>query len=95
MAKTTCVLSECVSHCQTCRLGIDRDPNATKNLTADAASVAPEWPGDVKPGLGADRKTRPVGPVAKKRQPGTAHADKTGTAPPEGGATSRELTHAP
>ena len=36
-------------------------------------------------GRGADRKTRHGGPVAVKRQPGTASAGQTGTVPPQGG----------
>ncbi|PZG00516.1 IS200/IS605 family accessory protein TnpB-related protein [Micromonospora deserti] len=36
-------------------------------------------------GRGADRKTRSGGPVAVKRQPGTAAAGQTGTVPPQGG----------
>ena len=45
-------------------------------------------------GRGADRKTRPGGQVAVKRQPGTAPAGKTGTVPPQGGTSDQMLTKA-
>ena len=94
VVKTKLALSERTYRCEHCGLVMDRDLNAAKNLAAYAASVAPEWPGDAKTGRGADQKTPLAGQVAAKRQPGTAPAGKTGTAPPQGGATSQKLTHA-
>jgi hypothetical protein len=69
----------------------DRDVNAARNLAQ--LVVAGSGPETVN-GRGADRKTRPGGPVAVKRQPGTASAGQTGTVPSQGGTVDRELTHA-
>ena len=93
--KTKLVLSERTYHCDQCGLSIDRDLNAAHNLAAladetDVAGSGPETPN----GRGADQKTRPLGQVAAKRQPGTTHAGKTGTVPPQDGTASRERTHA-
>jgi putative transposase len=62
--------------CESCGMVCDRDINAAVNLAQ--LVVAGSGPETVN-GRGADRKTRPGGPVAVKRQPGTAQADKTGT----------------
>ncbi|MGW5666489.1 IS607 family element RNA-guided endonuclease TnpB [Micromonospora sp. NPDC003776] len=70
--------------CDSCGLVLDRDLNAARNLAALAAEATTAGSGPVA-GRGADRKTRPGGPVAMKRQPGPAQADKTGTVPPQGG----------
>jgi putative transposase len=45
-------------------------------------------------GRGADQKTRVLGQVAVKRQPGTTSVGQTGTIPPQGGMTDRVLTKA-
>ncbi|MGK5671519.1 zinc ribbon domain-containing protein [Micromonospora sp. URMC 106] len=70
--------------CDSCGLALDRDLNAARNLAALAREVTTAGSGSVA-GRGADPKTRPGGPVAVKRQPGPAQADKTGTVPPQGG----------
>ncbi|MGS2616764.1 IS607 family element RNA-guided endonuclease TnpB [Micromonospora sp. LZ34] len=92
--KTKLALSERTYHCDTCGLALDRDLNAARNLAALAAEYDTAGSGPVA-GRGANRKTRPGGPVAVKRQPGTATAGKTGTVPPQGGTTyDRVLTKA-
>ncbi|MFG3690656.1 IS607 family element RNA-guided endonuclease TnpB [Micromonospora sp. NPDC047740] len=78
--------------CDSCGLALDRDLNAARNLAALAREVTTAGSGPVA-GRGADRKTRPGGPVAMKRQPGPAQADKTGTVPPQGG-TCRSVARA-
>ncbi|MFU8854207.1 IS607 family element RNA-guided endonuclease TnpB [Micromonospora sp. SL1-18] len=77
--------------CDSCGLVLDRDLNAARNLAALAREVTTAGSGPVA-GRGADHKTRPGGPVAVKRQPGAAHAGKTGTVPPQGG-TCRSVAH--
>ncbi|MBL6279946.1 IS607 family element transposase accessory protein TnpB [Micromonospora fiedleri] len=89
--KAKLALSEREYECQTCGLVIDRDHNAAANLAALAAATAGSGP---VAGRGADRKTPLAGPVAVKRQPGTASAGQTGTVPPQGGTTDRVLTKA-
>jgi len=78
--------------CDSCGMALDRDLNAARNLAALAREVTTAGSGPVA-GRGADRKTRPGGPVAVKRQPGPAQADKTGTVPPQGG-TCRSVARA-
>src|SRR5262249_20576303 len=77
--------------CEHCGLTIDRDINAAINLAqlVDARSGR-----ESQNGRGADQKTRASRQVAKKRQPGTAPADKTGTVPPQGATVDQELTNA-
>ncbi|MGW5670798.1 zinc ribbon domain-containing protein [Micromonospora sp. NPDC003776] len=78
--------------CDFCGLVLDRDVNAARNLAALADEVTTAGSGPVA-GRGADRKTRPGGPVAMKRQPGTASAGQAGTVPPQGG-TCRSVAKA-
>ncbi|MCW3817773.1 transposase, partial [Micromonospora sp. DR5-3] len=78
--------------CDSCGLTLDRDVNAARNLAALAREATTAGSGPVA-GRGADHKTRPGGPVAVKRQPGPAQADKTGTVPPQGG-TCRSVARA-
>ena len=77
--------------CQHCGRSLDRDLNAAINLAQ--LVVAGSDPETVN-GRGANRKTRPGGLVAVKRQPRTATAGKTGSVPPQGGTVDQELTHA-
>ncbi|MBQ0894344.1 IS607 family element transposase accessory protein TnpB [Micromonospora sp. U56] len=81
--KTKLALSEREYECEVCGLVLDRDHNAALNLAALAAEFDTAGSGPVA-GRGADRKTRSGGPVAVKRQPGTATAGQTGTALPQG-----------
>ncbi|MFI7281066.1 IS607 family element RNA-guided endonuclease TnpB [Micromonospora chersina] len=83
--KAKLTLAERIYTCTTCGLLLDRDLNAARNLAALAGEATPAGSGPVA-GRGADHKTRPGGQVAVKRQPGTAPAGKTGTAPPQGAA---------
>ncbi|MFF5225877.1 IS607 family element RNA-guided endonuclease TnpB [Dactylosporangium sp. NPDC000521] len=69
--------------CAVCGTSLDRDVNAARNLAAHATIMvaAQEDSAGSGPvaGRGASRKTHPGGQEAKKRQPGTAPADQTGT----------------
>ncbi|SNQ51784.1 transposase (fragment) [Frankia canadensis] len=83
-------LSDRTFACQSCGLAGDRDANAAvnlRNLVADSGS-------ETVNARGADRKTRVSGPVAVKREPGTATAGQTGTAAPQEAAARQRLTHA-
>ena len=91
--KAKLALSERVYHCQACRLVMDRDRNAARNLAALAARFDTAGSGPVT-ARGADRKTQFAGRVAVKREPGTAFAGQTGTVPPQGRTTDRVLTKA-
>ena len=91
--KAKLALSERTYTCTPCGLVLDRDVNAARNLAALAVTVAGSGP-ETRNGRGADRKTPLAGPVAVKRQPGTATAGKTGTVPPQGRTSNHELTHA-
>jgi len=87
-------LSERSYRCTACGLVLDRDLNAALNLEAVAASlVAGSGPETVN-ARGADRKTRPGGQVAAKREPGTAPAGQTGTVEPQGSTAVKEPAHA-
>jgi putative transposase len=91
--KTKLALSERTYLCTVCGMTLDRDLNAARNLAALAAQYDTAGSGPVA-GRGADRKTPLAGPVAVKRQPGTAQAGKTGTVPPQGGTSDHVLTKA-
>ncbi|MFG1949521.1 zinc ribbon domain-containing protein [Micromonospora sp. NPDC048830] len=91
--KTKLALSERTYHCEACGLVTDRDHNASLNLAALAAQFDTAGSGPVA-ARGADQKTRQRGQAAVKREPGTAAAGQTGTVPPQGGTTNRELAKA-
>jgi IS605 OrfB family transposase len=80
--KAKLALSERTYCCTGCGAVLDRDVNAAVNLARLAGS------GPDSNGRGADRKTGHARRVAVKRQPGTAHAGKTGTAAPQGTAAA-------
>ncbi|MGH3208951.1 MAG: IS607 family element RNA-guided endonuclease TnpB [Trebonia sp.] len=86
--KAKLALSERTYSCTACGTVLDRDVNAARNLAEygnqQIAGSGPEIPN----GRGADRKTGPARQVAVKRQPGTPHGDKTGTAAPQGTAAT-------
>jgi putative transposase len=85
--KTKLALAERTYHCTGCGLTLDRDLNAARNLAALATATeitAPTAGSGPVAGRGASQKTRARGQAAPKRQPGTAPADKTGTAAPQG-----------
>jgi putative transposase len=84
--KSKLALSERTWTCMTCGTVHDRDVNAAANLARLAASEADSN------GRGADRKTGLARQVALKRQPGTAHADQTGTVSRQR-ETASEMTH--
>ena len=76
-------LADRVYQCDSCGLVMDRDVNAARNLLSLAASGAER--------LNARRAAaRPgtAGHTAMKREPGTPHGDKTGTATPQGTAAA-------
>ena len=81
--KTKLPLSERAYLCGACGMVADRDRNAALNLAGygkrQLAGSGPD-----SNGRGAGHKTAPGSRVAAKRQPGTAHADQTGTVPPQG-----------
>ncbi|CAJ61720.1 Putative IS605 family transposase [Frankia alni ACN14a] len=75
-------LSDRMFTCPSCGLVADRDLNAAVNLRNLVAASTSE----TRNARGADRKTRASGQVAAKREPGTATADQTGSASPQGEA---------
>ena len=82
-AKAKLALSERTYVCTACGLFIDRDRNAAVNL-AEYGRRELAGSGPDSNGRGADHKTGLAWQVAMNRQPGTAHADQTGTVPPQG-----------
>ena len=68
-------LSERVYACECCGLVLDRDVNAARNLLSLAASGAERLNA-----RGAAVRPGPAGHAVLKREPGTPHGDKTGTA---------------
>jgi IS605 OrfB family transposase len=86
--KAKLLLSERTYVCTACGIALDRDMNAAINLAEYGnrliAGSGPEIPN----GRGADRKTGRARQVAVKRQPGTAHAGKTGTVPAQAGTAA-------
>ena len=81
--------SERTYACTACGLVIDRDVNAARNLLKLAASGAESQNacgGTVRPGL--------AGHVLVKQEPGTAPADKTGTASGQPMAAGQKRSHA-
>lgn len=87
--KTKLALSERTYRCAACGLILGRDVNAARNLLKLAASGAErvnDCGGTVRPGT--------AGRVPVNQEPGTAHADKPGTASGQLLAAGREFTHA-
>jgi putative transposase len=86
--KAKLLLSERTYACTACGIVLDRDMNAAINLAEYGnrliAGSGPEIPN----GRGADRKTTSGSQVAVKRQPGTANAGQTGTAPVQAGTAA-------
>jgi|HubBroStandDraft_3_1064219.scaffolds.fasta_scaffold06612_2 IS605 OrfB family transposase len=84
--KTKLALSERTYVCTACGLVLDRDLNAALNLAEYGNRLIAGSGPEIQNGRGADRKTGVARQVAVKRQPGTAQADQTGTAAPQGTA---------
>jgi putative transposase len=80
--KAKLLLSDRTYACAACGLVTDRDENAARNLARYGEQVIAGSGPEIN-GRGADHKTPPGAQVAVKRQPGTAHAGKTGTVPPQ------------
>jgi putative transposase len=81
--KAKLTLSDRVYACEACGHVEDRDVNAARNLLSLAASGAESLNARraaVRPG--------PAGHAVLKREPGTPHGDKTGTAAPQGTAAA-------
>jgi putative transposase len=81
--KAKLTLSDRVYACDVCGHAEDRDVNAARNLLSLAASGAESLNARraaVRPGT--------AGHAVLKREPGTPHGDKTGTATPQGTATA-------
>jgi hypothetical protein len=88
--KAKLALSERTYVCTQCGLVLDRDVNASRNLAKlGEAMVAGSGPETINARGGQGVSALPV-----KRQPDTAQAGNTGTAPPQGRTALRELTHA-
>lgn len=79
VVKAKLLLSERDYICGFCGLMMDRDVNAARNLAALAVAASGA---ETLNGRGADQKTRGIGQVAVKRQPGSPVCE-TGTASPE------------
>jgi putative transposase len=73
--KPSLTLAERLFTCDACGLVTDRDVNAARNLLKLAASGA-----ESINACGAAVRPGPAGHAASKQEPGTAHADQTGTA---------------
>ena len=87
--KAKLALSERTYRCQSRGLAAGRDVNAARNLLKLAASGAESrnaCGGTVRPGL--------AGHAPANQEPGTAHADQTGTASEQPLAPEQKLTHA-
>jgi IS605 OrfB family transposase len=67
-------LSVRVFHCEACRLRIDRDRNAARNLAALVNGLVAGSGPETLNARGADQKTQFAGQVATKREAGTSHA---------------------
>ena len=87
VVKAKLLLSDRTYACAACGLVTDRDENAARNLARYGEQVIAGSGPEIN-GRGADRKTTPGAQVAVKRQPGTAHAGKTGTVPPQHGTAA-------
>jgi putative transposase len=83
-------LSDRTFTCAECGLVLDRDLNAAVNLRNLVAASAVE----TENARGADRKSPLAGPVAVKREPGTARAGQTGSAVPSRTTARQRLTYA-
>ena len=81
--KPSLSLAERTFHCDACGHTEDRDVNAARNLLKLAASGAERLNA-----RGAAVRPGPAGHAALKREPGTPHGDKTGTAAPQGTAAA-------
>jgi putative transposase len=81
-------LSERTFNCEPCGLSLDRDLNAARNLARLAQHVAQSgW--ETRNARGVDVRPGLAGRTAMKRDAGTGHRlDKTGTAVPQGAATT-------
>jgi putative transposase len=81
--KAKLALKDRTFQCDACGHAEDRDVNAARNLLSLAASGA-----DRVNARGAAVRPGPAGHGVLKREPGTAHAGKTGTAAPQGKAAA-------
>ena len=79
--KAKLTLSDRIYACDVCGHTEDRDVNAARNLLSLAASGAERLNA-----RGAAVRPGTAGHSAIKREPGTPHGDKTGTAAPQGTA---------
>ena len=81
--KAKLTLKDRIFACDYCGHVEDRDVNAARNLLSLAASGA-----ESLNARGAAVRPGPAGHAALKREPGTAHAGRTGTAAPQGTAVA-------
>jgi putative transposase len=93
--KTKLRLSTRSYACTACGVVVDRDVNAAANLAAYGRLVAGSGSETVN-GCGAGRKTSPLGAAAgcEALYPAPLSAGQTGTASPQGAATSQVSAHA-